>query len=278
MTFETTDSATASNKPLGKLSARTTNSSSSDEDFLAPNPLFDKIRSTLQRTEPEKWRRSGEDFNADLKNPKPIEVWESVFVLAIKEGVLVLRCSIPLRSEYFGGGYSLIPTSDPIYTVEVREKGWNPRELTEAFHAHSHKKNLKVQKLLDGRMAKALYHEVKVIVESFNTEKRRTFERECLEIVSNLLSHVREMRFDAWKKDDGDPHIIRYHAKIFNMSIDIAQVNHGERISYHLKLGRDAMYKSINSPQIKNIFEAIEDLGRDANLEQLSKLLESIDL
>jgi hypothetical protein len=250
-----------------------------DEQDQAPrNPIFEKIRSTLQRTEPDKWRRSGDDFNSEIKHPKPIDVWETLFLLSIKEGNLVLRCSIPLRSEYFGGGYTLTPATDARYSVELREKGWNPRELTDPFYANSQKKHLKMQRLVEGKMARVLFEEVKTIIESFNTEKRRTFERECFELMSGILSKIAEMDFSRWRKDENDPNIVRYSALIQDMSVDVARVNHGDRISFHLKLGRDGMYKSMNSSQIEAIFLAIEEIEKNSSLEQLSQLLESFDL
>jgi hypothetical protein len=268
-------SATGSNS---KNSSVFKASSSIDHQSMDSNPLFEKIRTTLQRTEPDKWRRSGEDFNAHAKNPKAVQVWETVFILSIKEGLLVLRCSIPLRSEYFGGGYTLIPTADPLYTVEVREKGWNARELTDPFYSNSQKKHLKVQRLLEGKMAKVLYFQVKELIESFNSEKRTSFEKDCFELTDSLIEQINEMKFDAWKKDDSEANITRYHSIIGQMSVDVAQVTHGERTSYHLKLGRDGMFKSMNSTQVEDIFNAIEELGRNASLEQLSSLLDSIDL
>lgn len=268
--------------PVGKPTSTVVNKigkeKEAEEKALPPNPIFEKIRATLQRTEPEKWRRSGEDFNRDLKNPKAIEVWETVFLLAVNDGNLVLRASTPIKPEYFGGGYTLTPTDDPRYTVELREKGWNPRELTDPFYTNSQKKHLKMQKLLEGRMARVLYDEVKSIVESFNTDKRATFEKLCFQLMATLLERIPEMPFDTWKKDETDAHIARYYATIDNMSVEVARVSHNDRTSFHLKMGADGMYKSINTSQVDDIFQAIEDLGRDANLSHLSKLLDSIDL
>lgn len=250
-----------------------------EEAPITPNPLFDKIRATLQRTEPSKWRRSGEDFNREAKNPKPVEVWETLFLLPINEGNLVLRCSIPLKSEYFGGGYTLIPVCDPRFTVEIREKGWNPRELTDPFFSNSQKKHLKMQKLLEGKMARVLFEEVRMIVENFNSDKRTHFERQCFELMANLLERIPQMPYDIWKREEQDAHLIRYHSpNIDGLTVDIARVDHQGRVSFHLKMSRDGMHKSMASSQVEDIFVAIEELGRDASLTQLGKLLDTLDI
>lgn len=277
---ETANSIIPKGTPVAKeqLVQKIASKPANGQEEAPRNPLFEKIRATLQRTEPDKWRRSGDDFNLQVKNPKPIDVWETLFMLSIKEGNLVLRCSIPLRSEYLGGGYTLIPAADARYSVELREKGWNPRELTDPFYANSQKKHLKMQRLVEGKMARVLFEEVKAVIESFSTEKRRTFERECFELVSGILHKISSMDYSRWRKDETDPNITRYSTSIQEMSVDVARVNHGDRISYHLKLGRDGMYKSMNSSQVETIFLAIEEIEKNSSLEQLSQMLESIDL
>ena len=135
-----------------------------------------------------------------------------------------------------------------------------------------------MQRLLEGRMAKVLYEQVKAIVESFNTDKRAAFEKACFQLMATLLERIEQMTFDMWKKDETDAHIARYYATIDQMSVDIAKVSHENKTSFHLKFGKDGMYKSMSTSQVEDIFRAIEELGRNANLAQLSKLLDSIDL
>jgi hypothetical protein len=266
-------------KPLSQAANIPTQQPQNKEiDSSASNPVFQRIRTTLQRTDPIKWRRAGEDFNAHGKHPKPIDVWESLFILSLKEGNLVLRCSIPLRSEYYGGGYTLIPVADPRFSVELREKGWNPRELTDPFYAQSIKKHLKVQRLLEGRMAKALYEEIRQSLIIFTSEKRQSFEIECQQMIDTLPERIAETSFNQWSKDIGDERVIRFGSQIHGMSIDVARVVHNDRISFHLKLGRDGMYKSINSSFVEKIFHAIENLEHHASLEQLNSLLSTLDI
>ena len=136
-----------------------------------------------------------------------------------------------------------------------------------------------MQKLLEGRMAKVLFEEVRMTVENFNSDKRKNFERQCYELMATLLERIPQMPYDIWKKEEQDRHLIRYHTlNLDGLTVDIARVEHQGKVSFHLKMSRDGMHKSMVSSQVEDIFLAIEELGRDASLTQLGKLLDTIDL
>lgn len=251
-----------------------------EEIEVPDNPIFLKIQQTLQKTDPEKWRRAGEDLSAAQKYPKAIDSWDQAFILDIKDGVLVLRSCQPVKSDYFGGGFTLTPTAAENCFVEIRGKGWNLRELVDPYYRTTVKKDNKLQTLVEGPMAFLLFREVKKIVESYSTDCRREFERDCFSLMQDLPELIKASSYESWQKIDMQHQndVVRYLSTFRGMSVEIIRVIHDDKQAFHLKMGKSEMYKTMTSSQTEELFETIENLGRDARLMTLSNMLEGIDL
>jgi len=66
----------------------------------ASMPLLERIKQTLASTAPERWEQAGEDLDSNRRYQKPQENWEQLFCTDTKTGVLVLRKSTPITSNF----------------------------------------------------------------------------------------------------------------------------------------------------------------------------------
>ena len=67
-----------------------------------------------------------------------------------------MRKSLPVKSDFAGRGFVLIPISTPNYTTEIRGKGWHHSELTDPFK-RSRLADRTCNVLADGEIAAKLY-------------------------------------------------------------------------------------------------------------------------
>lgn len=256
-----------------------------DEDTFAPrnetppppeNPVYNKIRERLLSAEPERWRRVGEDLNPKIRHPRSMERWEQGFMLDVKDGVLLLRSSQPVRSEFFGGGYTLTPTVPPEHSIELREKGWNSRELADPYFRTVNRKDRKMQTLLQGRRAEMLFREIRSILDNYRASRRNDFENACTELMNGLVDKVAATKFESWVRTDLEADGVRFSCVIDGFSVESARVLIDKRIGFQLRIERSDLSKNVTTRLAEQVFNAIEDLGQTAKLEILDKVLEDI--
>ena len=89
--------------------------------------LLEKIKSTLANTPADRWEQGGEELDTSKRYQRSRETWEQLFCTDTKTGVLVLRCSTAVVSNFFAGGFSFTESVIPRYSVELRPRGWTPK-------------------------------------------------------------------------------------------------------------------------------------------------------
>jgi hypothetical protein len=149
-------------------------------------PLLERIKQMLASTAPERWEQAGEELDSNRKYQKPQESWEQLFCTDTKTGVLVLRKSTPITSNFYGGGYAFVQASEPRYLVELRGRGWMPKMIIDPNYRSAGGTDKSYQLLAEGSVGQQLYREIEASVRSYREGLRRDFN----DLVSRLTSNI----------------------------------------------------------------------------------------
>ena len=117
--------------------------------------------------------------------------WEELFCTDTKNGVLVLRRSTPLVSNFFGGGYTFSEQGLPRFFVEIRSRGWAPKMLIDPYYRSSGGVDKSYRILAEGDVARQLYMEVEGSVREYRDSLKRDFNDSVERLTSNMHEQVR---------------------------------------------------------------------------------------
>lgn len=246
-----------------------------EEKKVADHPVLQKIRGLLSQAKPDKWRSGGEELNTKAKYPRHLDTWEQVLAIDMADGILVLRSSLPVKCEYLVGGYTLTPVALENYTVEMRAKGWNLRELVDPYYRNTGRKDKRCDVLLEGSMAGVLYREIRTLVESFIRERKRSFEEECMDLVRRLPDVIPTTKAESWERVI-EKNALRFAGTVENIQIEVSKTTTDGKDHYDAKLCREELTSknTVINNMAKDLFDKIDSLGKNAKLNELSKLLE----
>lgn len=239
--------------------------------------LLERIKQTLTGTAPDRWDQAGDELDSSKKYQKPQETWEQIYCTDVKSGVLVLRCSTPVRSKYFGGGYSLEECGVPVFTVEVRPRGWAPKMLIDPYFRTTSGIERKLEKLAEGDVARQLYDEIATSVRDFRMEIKREFDLSVERFMAEYIDRVHQTSAEDWEVHATDRHVVKYSADVDNLLITIVRTISENAAYYNLNFSRSGLsWDCRDSTAMKEIFAIVDESVRQSSLEKLGKVLEDM--
>jgi len=241
-------------------------------------PLLEKIKHTLASTPPERWEQGGEELDSSRRYQKPREFWEELYCTDVKTGVLVLRRSTPITTNFFGGGYTFVEASDPIYTIELRGRGWAPKMLVDPAFRTAGGVDKNFQVLADGKIARQLYQEVEILVRNYRESQRRDFNDSVQRLMANLHEQVSATSAEDWQSVEGEEKgYTGYTSDINGMTVLVSCVVRDRTAGYSMRLTKYGLrWDCRDTNLMKEIFSLVDESVRAASLEKLGKALEDI--
>jgi hypothetical protein len=239
--------------------------------------LLEKIRQTLSSTAAERWEQGGERLDANRRFQRPQERWEQVFCTDTKSGVLVLRSSQPITTNFHGGGYHFAAVGSARYTIELRGRGWSPRALLDPSFRGSGGIEKSCQVLAEGDVAKELFAEVEQIVRQHRETMRRDFNDSVARLTANIREHIGETTAADWQNVEGDFGFRGYRTEINGITVTVGSASNDLSTSYSLTLGKFGLVWYCRDPFLmQEVFKLVDESVKTASLEQLGKVLEDM--
>jgi len=241
-------------------------------------PLLEKIKQTLASTAPERWEQAGEDLDPNRRYQKPQDNWEQLFCTDTKTGVLVLRKSTPIASNFFGGGYAFSEASEPRYMVELRSRGWTPKMLVDPSYRSAGVVDKHYQVLADGGVAQQLYQEVSVSVRNYRESLRRDFNDLVARLISNIHEQIKGTSAEDWKPVEGSEQgFSGYCADVNGMAVTVWTVVRDRTAGFGMYFSKYGLrWDCRDSGLCKELFTLVDESVRSSSLEQLGKVLEDM--
>lgn len=238
--------------------------------------LLDKIRHILKKTNPELWKKGGYPLNMEERFEKPRQFWEELYSLDIPTGVLAIRSSTPVKSEFAGRGFQLKASDKPIYSTEIRASGWHHSELTDPYK-RSQISDRTCTVLAEGEIAKDIYFYVEDSYDKHFHVKQQEFDKKAYEFVCSLPQRLKKETLSNWERVEDKVGEIHYVSSIDKLTVDVAKVYQEERELYTLHVKDKQLVTEIKNQGIaKDLFHAVEDLGQTSRLMTLTRALEQI--
>lgn len=241
-------------------------------------PVIERIKQILSATPAERWEQGGEPLDADKKYQRPQECWEEVFCTDTKTGVLVLRKSTPITSNFYGGGYVFAVASEPRFLVELRARGWAPKMLIDPNFRASPSANKNCQVLAEGRVAAELYREIAHMVATFREEQRRDFNDSVSRLLANINEQIQETSADDWQEaESAEPGFTGYRGEIDGLVVDVSSIVRDQTAGYYMSFSQHGLrWHCRDSVLCREIFTLVDESLKSAGLEQLGKVLEDM--
>lgn len=238
--------------------------------------LLDKIRHILHKTNPEYWKKGGAPLDEDERFEKPRQNWEEVYCLDIPTGVLVLRRSTPLRSQFAGRGFQLFYNDIPRYTTEIRAAGWHHTELTDPYKRSQNSDRTKTI-LAEGEIGKDIYYYVENVYNGHFGKLQSDFDKKTYELVCSLPLRLKKETLDNWERVEDDDGEIHYISVIDEFKVDVSIIRLDGRDKYKVKVSKKQLKTSIDNQGIaEELFKSVEELGQTSRLMTLTRSLEQI--
>jgi hypothetical protein len=241
-------------------------------------PLLERIKMTLASTAADRWEQAGEDLDSSRKYQKPQENWEQVYCTDTKSGVLVLRKTTPITSNFFGGGYVFSEASEPRYLVELRARGWAPKMIVDPSYRSAGVIDKNYQVLADGSVARQLYHEVHVSVRNHRESLRRDFNDLVQRLISNIHEQIKGTSAEDWKSAEGNEQgFTGYSGDVNGMLVTVWTVVRDRTAGFGMYFTKYGLrWDCKDSNLCKEMFNLVDESVKSASLEQLGKVLEDM--
>lgn len=246
----------------------------SDQD--QKDNLLIQIKSLIAGTDQRGWRKGGSALSTKERFEKPRDTWERVYTIDVPGGVLVMRCALPIKSEFLGAGYTYSPSGKARYTVELRGVGFRPRELTDPFRT-TRIADRRCDVLADGEAALLVFEHVEQYFRAFEQASVKQFEDEVAKLLTTLPSRVKEIRYDKWDTTNELDGTIRYRSEFDGIEVEISKEDLQGIQRYSLKFTKDdLLIDKADRSVAKELFNSISDMGKTAGLMALTKVLEGV--
>lgn len=248
-----------------------------DLDSAKPSGLLEKIKATLANTPADRWEHGGEDLDSSKKYQRAQETWEQLFCTDTKTGVLVLRCSTPVISNFFAGGYSFTEASVPRYLVELRARGWAPKMILDPSFRGTQATAKQVQVLAEGDVARQLYHEVQTAVRQHQESLRRDFNDSVERLSANIREQIQGTAAEDWQSVEDEANYTGYRADVNGMTVTVGCTVRDRSSSHSMEFSKYGLrWNCRDMNMCKEIFVIVDESVRQASLEQLGKVLEDM--
>ncbi len=238
--------------------------------------LLKKVEDILHRTDVDSWKKGGEPLKHNQLFEKPRKTWEEVYTLNIPAGVLVMRASTPLRSEFVGRGFSHYPAANTNFTVELRAEGWKHTELTDPY-ARSRSADRSCTLLADGGIARKLYVSLEGIYKNFFSTKVSSFKKEAYLFIQKLINRLRDETIDNWERTEDTPGCVDLSCVVDGYQVTVSKGYYGGREEYALLVKKGSLStKILDRALTVALYDAVNDLGQTSRLMTLTKALEEL--
>lgn len=239
--------------------------------------ILDKIKALLSSTKADRWQQVGEPLDEGRKHQRPLEVWEQAYSTDTKAGVLVLRSSIPITCNYFGGGYSFTQAGRPRYLVELRPRGWSPKWTAEVSTRGAGPTEKNYQVLADGEVARTLFNEVEHSVHHFRDSLKVDFNDSVQRLLANILEQVEGSVASDWKIIEGEVGYTGYSGDVNGMTVTVGALKRDSVSHYSMNFSKHGFrWDCRDSRLMKSVFSVVDEAVRNASLEHLGKVLEEM--
>lgn len=239
--------------------------------------LLEKIKTTLANTPADRWEQGGEELDSSKRYQRARETWEQLFCTDTKTGVLVLRRSTAVVSNFFAGGFSFTESGIPRYSVELRPRGWTPKMILDPSFRGAQATARSVQVLAEGDIARQLYHEVQVSVRQHQESLRRDFNDSVERLNANIREQVQTTAAEDWQAVEGESGYTGYRADVNGMTVTVGCTVRDRSSSHSMSFSKYGLrWECRDSNLCKDIFSMVDESVRQASLEQLGKVLEDM--
>ncbi len=242
-----------------------------------PSGLLEKIKATLANTPADRWEQGGEPLDSSKRYQRAQETWEQLFCTDTKTGVLVLRCSTPVVSNFFAGGYNFVESSVPRYSVELRPRGWAPKMILDPSFRGTQATARQVQVLAEGDVARQLYNEVQVAVKQHQESLRRDFNDSVERLSANIREQIQGTAAEDWQTVEGEAGYTGYRGDVNGMTVTVGCTVRDRSSSHSMTFGKYGLKWECRDMNLcKEVFTMVDESVRQASLEQLGKVLEDM--
>lgn len=247
---------------------------------LGSNPVLKKIARLLTNSSATDWKAGGFDISSEARIPRPVQVHEFVYVRDLPEKSLVVRASTPVSCQYAAGGYKLTAITGGNYSIELRDRVFDPDKLVDPkFSSNFKGKFLEV--LATGEVARKLFEDVRDLVRGNTKNVQREFELRAINYFDTLLDSVENSQITGWAREvamvDGrDNTIYRVTHEEMDLSVSRSVEGWDAQFELRIKQGKFEVNKFGGVPKL--IFLALEKLEQLNQLEGLEKKLRELGL
>lgn len=236
--------------------------------------LLQKIQRLLQDSDPDRWVKGGEPLQSEMRFEKPRQAWEEVYTYEISAGILVMRSSLPVRSEFQGRGFFLMPNGKPKFSVEVRASSWHHSELTDPYK-RSRSADRRLDVLAEGTIAEELYNFIENQYRAFHSEQQEVFNAEVDKFVSKLPHRLKDETVNRWDRTEEISGEIHLTALIDGYSLDCCKTQIGTREKVELIVQKGRRKTTVTDRGLlEELLHSIDQVGQTAKLMTLTKALE----
>lgn len=239
--------------------------------------LLEKIKTTLANTPADRWEQGGEELDTGKRYQRARETWEQLFCTDTKTGVLVLRCSMPVVSNFFAGGYSFTESGVSRYTVELRPRGWTPKMILDPSFRGAQASARSVQVLAEGEIARQLYAEVQFAVKQHRESLRRDFNDSVERLNASIREQVQTTAAEDWQPVEGEQGFTGYRADVNGITVTVGSTVRERSSSYSMSFSKYGLkWECRDGNLCKDIFSIVDESVRQSSLEQLGKVLDDM--
>lgn len=243
------------------------------------HPMLEKIRKLLISTEPEKWGIGGEDLSDELRYQRPRTSHEQVLVRDLPSGSLVLHVVQPVECHYSPGGYVPSAAGAAIYTVEVRDRIFDPAKLVDPkYSANFQGKRCDV--IASGDIAKSLFLQVRSTIRELHRGLKKEFDAVTEELSKNLPDTVKAIAYDAWTKNseqkDGTK-TFTFSTEVTGVLVTLVKEVEGFSDSYRAIFSKGPLtYTHLPTGIARQCIRILEEAEQEAQLQKLNGVLKDL--
>ena len=274
--------AAAQEAKKANISPSTTSTKSKEEkdDPLSSNPVLKKIARLLTNSSATDWKPGGIDLNAEARIPRPVQVHEFVYVRDLPEKSLVVRASTPVSCQYAAGGYKLTAITSGNYSIELRDRVFDPDKLVDPKFASNFKGKF-LEVLATGEVARKLFEDVRDLVKGNTKNVQREFELKALNYFDTLIDSIEKAEITGWVREvgmvDGRDNTV-YKVTHDGMDFIVTRSVEGWDAQYELRIKQGKFDASKIGGVPKLIFIALEKIEQENQLVGLEKKLRELGL
>jgi hypothetical protein len=249
-------------------------------DDLGSNPILQKIGRLLTNSSGKDWRQGGLDVNSDVRVARPMQVHEFVYVRDLPNHSLVVRVATPVSCQYAAGGYRLTPLTSGNYSIELRDRVFDPDKLVDPkFSSNFKGKNVEV--LATGEVARKLFEDVRELVRGSTVNLQREFDLKAVQLFEGLLEMVESGKVTGWSRhvamvEERDN--TTYSATHDGLELSIVRSVQGWDAKYDLIIKQNKLLATRSGSTAKLIFDSLEKQEQNKQLGELEKKLKALGL